>query len=115
MTRVKGGPASHRKHKKILKLAKGYRMSKRRLFKSAQEAVLHAGEYAFSGRKKKKSQFRTLWIQRINAALSKEDIKYSQFIKKITDQKIDIDRKILAKLAVEYPEIFDKIVAQVKK
>ena len=115
MSRVKGGFVSHRKHKKVLKLAKGYRMSRRKLFKSAKQAVLHAGEYAFAGRKDKKNDFRTLWITRINAALKPFDIKYSHFIKKLHDKKISLDRKILAKLAVEQPQIFSKIVAEVKK
>ena len=115
MSRVKGGPASHRKHKKVLKLAKGYRMTRSRLFGSAQEAVLHAGEYAFAGRKDKKNDFRRLWISRINSALRPHSIKYNVFIKKLTDKKIGLDRKILAKLAIEQPQIFSKIVEEVKK
>lgn len=115
MSRVKGGPASRRKHKKILKLAKGYRMTRHKLFSVANQAVLHAGEYAFTGRKDKKNDFRTLWIIRINAALKPFDIKYSHFIKKLADHKIGLDRKILAKLAVEHPQIFSKIVDEVKK
>jgi large subunit ribosomal protein L20 len=115
MTRVKGGVATRRKHKKVLKLAKGYWMSRHKQFKKAKEAVLHAGEYAFRGRKEKKRRFRSLWIMRINAALRNLGLTYSRFIPLLVKKKIEIDRKILAKIAVDYPACFEKIVHEVKK
>lgn len=111
MVRVKS--LEQKKHRKILKMAKGYRMSRHKQFKKAMEAVLHAGEYAFAGRKRKKRDFRRLWIIRLNAALRSLGIKYSQFIKKLKDKKVEIDRKILANLAKDKPEIFKKIVEKI--
>ncbi len=110
MTRVKS-PAQ-RKHRKILKLAKGYRMTRSKHFRSAMEAVLHAGEYSFMGRKLKKRDFRRLWIIRINAAVRALGSKYSTFIKKLREKKIELDRKILAKIALEQPEFFKKIFSK---
>src|SRR3990167_3382846 len=110
MTRVKTGVVTRRKHNKILDLAKGYRMSRRRLIKTASEAVLHAGEYAFMGRKLKKRDFRRLWIVRMNAALKALGTKYSIFIRQLKEKNIELDRKMLALLATEQPEIFKKIV-----
>ncbi len=110
MTRVKS-PAQ-RKHRKILKLAKGYRMTRSKHFRSAMEAVLHAGEYAFAGRKLKKRDFRRLWIIRINAAVRSLGSKYSSFIRALKEKKIELDRKILAKIAVEHPDFFKKIFSK---
>lgn len=115
MTRVKGGHTGRQKHKKILKAAKGYRGTRSKLFRPAHEAYLHAGEYAFAGRKLKKRDFRRLWIQKINAALKPFDISYSHFIKKLNDSKIELDRKVLAEIALDDPETFKKIVEEVKK
>jgi len=112
--RVKTGPIRKRRHKKILKSTKGYRMTKNRLFKVAKEASLHAGQYAYSGRKLRKRDFRKLWIQRINAALSETDFTYSKFIKTLKDNKIELNRKILAHLAVNNPKAFFKIVDKLK-
>lgn len=108
--RIKGGPASRRKHKRILASTKGYRMSKSKLWRAAHEAYLHAGNYAFAGRKARKRDFRTLWITRINAALKPYDIKYSHFIKALADKKITLNRKSLAELALNDPKAFEKIV-----
>lgn len=112
--RVKTGYTRRRRHKKIIKLAKGYRMTKSRLYKVAKEAVLHAGEYAYHGRKLRKRDFRRLWIQRINAALTETGLKYSHFINKLSTNKIELNRKILADLAVSHPKVFFKIVDKVK-
>ncbi len=112
MVRVKGGTTSHHKHKKVRKLAKGYWQSRSKQFKKAQEAVLHAGEYAFHGRKRKKRDFRRLWIVRLNAAVRSHGLTYSTFINQLKQKNIEIDRKILAQIALEYPEIFKKIVEQ---
>jgi len=108
--RVKTGIVRHRNHQKILKLAKGYWISRHKLYKKAHEAVLHAGAYAFHGRKRRKRDFRSLWITRINAALINSGIKYSKFIKALKDNHIEIDRKILAELAVNQPAAFQKVV-----
>jgi len=112
--RVKRGVTSHAKHKKLLMANKGYRMTKRRLVRVAKEAYLHAGEYAFAGRKQKKRDFRRLWITRISGALTKEGVSYSVFTHKLKEAKILLDRKILANLVVEHPDTFAAIVAKVK-
>ncbi|MFQ5452394.1 MAG: 50S ribosomal protein L20 [Candidatus Paceibacterota bacterium] len=114
MMRAKTGTVRRRRHKKVLKLAKGYRMSRSSTYKSAHEAVLHAGEYAYAGRKGKKRDFRRLWIVRINAAVRPHGLTYSEFIKKLKAEGIDLDRKVLAQLAVEMPTIFKKLVAKLK-
>ena len=111
--RVKTGTVRHRQHQKILASTKGYRMSKHRLIKVAKEAALHAGQYAYHGRRLRKRNFRTLWIQRLNAALTGTGIKYSQFIKNLKTNHINLDRKILADLAVNDPETF-KFICQWK-
>lgn len=114
MTRVKRGITSHQKHKKVLKLAKGYRMTRSRLYKVANEAVLHAGEYAFAGRKHRKRQMRRLWIVRINAALQPYEIKYSHFIHLLKKQKIALDRKILSLMAQDQP-FFSRLLDKIKQ
>lgn len=113
MVRVKSGIQTKKKHKKVLKLAKGYWMTRHKQFKKAKEAVLHAGQYAYIGRKRKKRDFRRLWIIRLNAALRELGLKYSLFIKKLKDKKIEVDRKILSQVACDYPSIFEKIVKKV--
>ena len=112
--RVKTGPYRRRKHKKVLERTKGFRMSKHRRIKVAKEADLHAGDYAFIGRKLRKRDFRRLWIQRINAALEPYDLKYSRFINLLKKKKIALDRKILSDLALTKPKVFGKIVQKVK-
>lgn len=112
--RVKGGFVQRRKHKKVLKAAKGYFGARSKLFRRAQEAVLHAGAYAFAGRKDRKSDFRKLWIIRINAALQPFGIKYSEFIKNLKEKNIKLDRKILATLALDRPEVFKQIITSIK-
>lgn len=114
MVRVKGGTITKQKHKKVLKLAKGYWMSRSKQIKKAKEAVLHAGEYAFHGRKRKKRDFRRLWIIRINAALRQHDMIYSSFIHKLKQNNIAMDRKVLAQMASEHPQVFAKLVEKVK-
>lgn len=110
MARIKGGVVTKRKHKKILKLAKGYWMSRSKQIKKAKEAVLHAGEYAFAGRKKRKRNFRSLWITRISAALSDKKMNYSHFVNMLREKNIALDRKILAQIVVEYPSLFNQLV-----
>ncbi len=110
--RVKTGPTRRRRHKKVLERTKGMRMTKSRLYKVAKEADLHAGQYAFVGRKLRKRDFRRLWIQRINAGLTEyaNGLKYSTFMNLLKKSNIDIDRKILADLAVKDPDTFKAVV-----
>lgn len=112
--RVKRGVTTHAKHKKLLAANKGYRMTKRRLVRVAKEAYLHAGEYAFAGRKLRKREFRRLWIMRISEAVKQNGLSYSSFINKLKAANIEIDRKILSNLIVENPEAFSAIVDKVK-
>lgn len=114
MVRVKSGIATKKKHKKLLRLAKGYWMTRHKQFKKAKEAVLHAGEYAFAGRKMKKRDFRQLWITRLNAAVRELGLTYSKFVQALTVKKVGLDRKVLSQIAIDYPEVFKKIVDKVK-
>lgn len=113
MTRVKRGTISRQKHKKILVLAKGYRGTRSKLIKTANEAVLHADKYSFHGRKRRKRDFRQLWIARINGALKEKGYSYSTFINGLKTNKIDLDRKIMAKIISEDPNTFESIVSKV--
>lgn len=114
MPRAKGGFKTNRRHKKILKLAKGYRGSRSKLYKRAHEAVIRAGEHAFAGRRKRRRDLRRLWIARINGALKAHDIKYSTFIDGLKKTNVEIDRKILSELAVNDKNAFDGVVEKVK-
>jgi large subunit ribosomal protein L20 len=115
MTRVKRGTIVKKRHKKILKRSKGYIGGRKNLIKRAKEAQLKAGVYAYRDRKVKKRQFRRLWIVKINAACRASGITYSQFTAGFKKAKIELDRKILADLAENHPEKFDKILEKVKK
>jgi len=108
MARVKSKAAI--KHRKVLKLAKGYHSARSRRFKQANEAVMHAGAYAFHGRKLKKRDLRSLWIVRISAASKSLGISYSKLIASLKTAKIELDRKILSDIAVKNPEVFEKMV-----
>lgn len=115
MVRVKSGKNTRRRHKKVLKLAKGYWMTRHKQFKKAKEAVLHAGEYAYRGRKLKKRDFRSLWIIRLNAAVRALGLTYSKFINLLKTKKIGLDRKILSQIAVDYPKVFENFVKKIKE
>ncbi|MFC1625104.1 50S ribosomal protein L20 [Patescibacteria group bacterium] len=115
MPRVKGGPRAHLRHKKVIKLAKGYRGSRSKLYKRAREATIRAGEHAFAGRKLRKRDMRRLWIKRINAALTPYEISYSRFMPALKKAKIDLNRKMLSEIALNDPEGFKEIVEKVKK
>lgn len=108
--RVKRGITTHAKHKKLLVANKGYRMTKRRLVRVAREAYLHAGEYAFAGRKLRKRDFRRLWIMRISEAVKLRGLSYSSFMYKMKEAHIEVDRKILANLLIENPDAFSNLV-----
>lgn len=115
MARVKKGVTAHRRHKKILKMAKGYRGSKSKLFKKANETVMKALYYARRDRRAKKREFRKLWIARINAAARINGISYSQMINGLTKAGIEVNRKMLADLAVHDMPAFGKLVATAKE
>lgn len=114
--RVKTGFARRRHHKKILNETKGNFLGRGNLFRIANETYLHAGEYAFAGRKRKKRDFRALWIARINAGLKATgELSYSKFIKKLTDSKITLNRKSISALAYNDMDTFKAVVAKVNK
>ena len=110
MARVKRAVHAKKKHKAILEKAKGYYGDRSRTFRSANEQVLHSGQYAFRDRRAKKGEFRSLWIQRINAGCRIHDISYSRFIAGLNAAGIEVDRKILADLAVNDEAAFAKLV-----
>ena len=110
MARVKGGTISRARHKKVMKQAKGYFGSKHRLYRSANEQVMHSGKYAYRDRKQKKRDFRKLWITRINAACRQNDISYSKFINGLNKAEIVINRKMLSELAIDNPKAFSDLV-----
>ncbi|MBQ3142226.1 MAG: 50S ribosomal protein L20 [Bacilli bacterium] len=110
MTRVKGGVVSKNRRRKVLKQAKGYFGSKHRLYKTAQEQLFHSGAYSYQDRKKRKGDFRKLWITRINAACRENEISYSKFIDGLNKANIEINRKMLSELAISDPKEFTKIV-----
>ena len=114
MSRVKRGVIAHARHKKILKLAKGYRGRNKNVFRVAVEKVEKALQYAYRDRRTKKRNFRALWIQRINAATRLHDMTYSRFMNGLAKAGIELDRKVLADIAVKEPETFAKLVEQVK-
>jgi len=114
MPRIKRGVTANKRRKKILKETKGYQGARSKKYKAAKEAYLKAQKYAFQDRRKRKGQFRKLWIIRMNAAVRKQGLTYSKFINALKKKKITLDRKILADLAVNYPKTFQKIVEAVK-
>ena len=114
MPRVKRGVTARARHKKVLALAKGYRGRRKNVYRIAKQAVMKAGQYAYRDRRTRKRVFRQLWIARINAAARGLGITYSKFMAGMKMASIDIDRKMLAELAVNDPAAFGGIVAKVK-
>jgi large subunit ribosomal protein L20 len=114
MPRVKRGVTARARHKKILALAKGYRGRRKNVFRIAKQAVMRAGQYAYRDRRNKKRVFRQLWIARINAASRSHGVTYSQFMAGLKKASIDIDRKVLADMAVHDAAGFGSIVEKVK-
>jgi len=112
MAHVKRGVTSHARHKKVLKLAKGYRGRRKNTIRIAMQAVEKAGQYAYRDRKVRKRTFRALWIQRINAAARLHDMTYSRFMNGLKLAGIELDRKVLADLAVREPDAFKAIAHQ---
>lgn len=114
MARVKRGKTAHARHKKILKLAKGFRGRRKNVFRVATQAVTKAGQYAYRDRRARKREFRALWIARINAAARECGLSYSRLIQGLTKASIEIDRKVLADLAVHDKVAFAAVVEQAK-
>jgi len=114
MARVKRGITSHKRHKKVLELTRGHRGGRSKLIREAKSSLLHAGEYAFAGRKLRKRDMRRLWITQMGIALKNEGLSYSKFIAGLKSKNINLDRKILADLAVNNINDFKKIISEVK-
>ena len=114
MTRVKNGVTTKKRHKKVLKAAKGYFGSKHRLYKTAKEQLMHSGVYAYRDRRQKKRNFRKLWITRINAECRLNDISYSKFIDGLNKAGIIINRKMLSEMAIDEKETFANLVKVAK-
>jgi large subunit ribosomal protein L20 len=109
MPRAKGGPYTRRRHKKVLKATKGQWGARSRLYRRANEALLKSRAYAYRDRRRKKRDFRRLWIQRINAAARQHDLSYSRFIHGLKEAGVDLNRKVLADIAVREPEVFAEL------
>jgi large subunit ribosomal protein L20 len=114
MARVKRGVTAGARHKKILKKAKGYYNGRRKVYRAAKQAVIKAGQYAFRDRRVKKREFRALWIARINAGVRPHGLSYSRFMSGLKAAGMEIDRKVLADLAVHDAEAFATLVEQIK-
>lgn len=111
--RVKRGVVVKRRHKKILTAAKGFRGGRSKLYQEARTAVIHAGADSYRGRREKKRSNRSLWIIRINAALTGHEISYNQFINKLKTKNVQLDRKVLSQIALEDPAAFDELIKKV--
>jgi large subunit ribosomal protein L20 len=114
MPRVKRGVTAHARHKKVLDLANGYRGRRKNVYRVAKEAVMKAGQYAYRDRRQKKRQFRALWIARINAAARECGLSYSVFMNGLRKASIEVDRKVLADIAIFDKPAFGKLVEQAK-
>ncbi|MEM8772100.1 MAG: 50S ribosomal protein L20 [Pseudomonadota bacterium] len=114
MARVTGGTSAHARHKKIVKRAKGYYGRRKNTFRVANQAVEKAGQYAYRDRRARKRNFRSLWIQRINAAARETGMTYARFINGLTKAGIEVDRKVLADIAVHEPEAFKALAEKAK-
>ncbi len=114
MPRARSGKTTHRRHKKVLELTKGHRGSRHKLYRIAHESMLHSLDYAYCHRRERKGDFRRLWIARINAAARAEGLSYSQLMAGLRKSNIEINRKMLAEMAVRDPESFVKLSASAK-
>jgi large subunit ribosomal protein L20 len=111
--RVKGGITRSRRHKKVLKATKGYRMTKSKLYKVAHEAYLHAGQYAYADRQRRSSQIKRVWISKLNAAAQNNGLKYSELINKLKKANVSLNKKILTDIAQNHPKTFSNIVKEI--
>jgi len=114
MPRVKRGVTAHKRHKKVLKQAKGYYGARSKVYRVAKQAVIKAGQYAYRDRRQRKRQFRSLWIQRINAAARMNDLSYSRLIDGLNKAGIEVDRKMLADIAVHDMPAFSQLADKAK-
>lgn len=114
MARVKRGVTAHARHKKVLDKAKGYYGARSRVYRVAKQAVIKAGQYAYRDRRQRKRQFRALWITRINAAARANGLSYSRFMDGLSKAGVEVDRKVLADIAVHEPEAFGKLAEQAR-
>jgi large subunit ribosomal protein L20 len=114
MARVKRGVTAHARHKKVLDKAKGYYGARRKVFRVANQAVIKAGQYAYRDRRQKKRQFRALWIARINAAAREHGLSYSRLIDGLKKAEVEVDRKVLADLAVRDKDAFGVLAEKAK-
>ncbi|WP_306252428.1 50S ribosomal protein L20 [Parvularcula sp. IMCC14364] len=112
MSRVKGGASAHARHRKVIKAAKGYYGARKNLFRTANQAVEKAAQYAYRDRKARKRQFRRLWIQRINAAARINGMTYATFMNGLSRAGIEVDRKVLADIAAQEPAAFTELAKQ---
>ena len=112
--RVKTGTVRHARHKKVLSQAKGFWMTRHKRFKVAHQAVMHAGNYAYEGRRIRRRDMRKLWIIRLNAALKPFEVRYSSFINLMKTKKVELNRKMLSEIAINDPATFKSIVAFIK-
>ena len=114
MSRVSAGPASHARHRKVIKAAKGYYGRRKNTFRAANQAVEKAGQYAYRDRRVKKRNFRSLWIQRINAAARLNELTYATFMNGLKKAGIELDRKVLSDIAIREPEAFTAMADQAR-
>ena len=114
MARVSSGPATHARHRKVIKAAKGYYGRRKNTFRAANQAVEKAGQYAYRDRRAKKCNFRSLWIQRINAAARLNDLTYATFMNGLKKAGIELDRKVLSDIAIREPEAFTALADQAR-
>ncbi len=115
MVRVTSGLQRQRRHKKFIKLAKGFRLGRSKVYKQVRLALVKQWQHAYKSRKEKKRDFRKLWIERLSAAIKEKGSKYSVFVWSMTKKHIMLDRKVLSNIAVAFPEVFDKVYAEIVK
>ena len=114
MARVKRSVMANKRRKKVLKMTKGYKWRRKSTYKAAKEAMMKAGKYAYRDRRAKKRVMRRLWITRFNNALRELGTKYSEFVKKMKEKNVELNRKVLSQMAMENPDMFAKLVEKVK-
>lgn len=115
MVRVKNGIQRHKRHKKFIGLAKGFRLGRKNVYKQVRLALVKQGQHAYKSRKEKKREFRRLWIERLSAVIREKGNSYSRFIGAMSSKNIQLDRKVLSNIAVAFPTVFDKIYEEVVK
>jgi large subunit ribosomal protein L20 len=114
MVRVTNGLTRHARHKKFIKMAKGFRLGRKNVYKQVRLALVKKGQHEYRNRKEKKRDFRKLWIERLSAALRQRGTKYSVFMNQLYNNRILLNRKVLSNVAVLFPQVFDKIVEEAK-